>query len=149
MRNYELTVVLPGAYTDTKQKKLIEGIEGMVKGLGGEVDNTLEWGKREFFYPIKKQESGYYCYFELSLPSDKASSLSTGFERNEEVLRHLLIQVEKRMEVKGRSERVKEDRGGGRSKEEVGVKKERIVRKKTRPKGGEKKRERKVKGKKR
>lgn len=88
MRLYELVVVLKSSLSETERKKLID----LIKSWFGDLKFAKEedWGQKVLAYPIKRELSGSYLYFQL-----EGESVSSDFEKrllsNEQVLRHLLI----------------------------------------------------------
>lgn len=95
MNNYELTVVLPGGLTDAKQNATLEKIKGLVDQSGGSIAKTDKWGKRALAYPIKKQTEGVYYLLGLSLDPEKTNPISRIIENDDQILRHLMIRVDK------------------------------------------------------
>jgi len=92
--NYELTVLLPEKVTAAKKKSEIEKLEKLIKVFGGKVIKNEDWGEKQFTYPIKKNISGSYLYFEIELPEEGAKNLPSKLNLDEGVLRHLLIRKE-------------------------------------------------------
>lgn len=95
MRNYELTFILSGDTTAAKQKKSVEKLEELVESLEGRVVDTTLWGKKDLFYPVKKNTSGVYYFANIELPAEQAAVLNREMELDGEVLRHLLVVSEK------------------------------------------------------
>lgn len=88
MRSYELVLVLRSSLSETQQKKLIDSIKSLLKGVKTIKENIL--GQKPLSYPIKKEIAGFYIdwSFEMeSVPSDLEKKLLV----NENILRHLLI----------------------------------------------------------
>lgn len=114
MRNYELTVILPGGPADAqaRQKKTLTDLEKKVESASGKVEKITEWGSRQLAYKIKKQDIGNYFLLNLLLPGDQVSDLDRYLQANEDVVRHLLVQAEKRR--KGRED--KEERKAARAR---------------------------------
>lgn len=91
MRKYELTVILPGADTEAKQKKTLEKIEKLVSGVSGEVLSSTSWGKKDLFYPIAKQKAGVYYFLNLAIPPEGAAVVNREVQLDGDILRHLLV----------------------------------------------------------
>lgn len=106
-----MTIVLSGNLTEAKQKKVLGEFEATLASLEGKVNKTEKWGKRELTYPIKKQDTGTYLFFYITIPSQNSGKLKRSLEVNDEVLRHLLVVSEtqsakqqiKRQKAKGKS----------------------------------------------
>ncbi|MBI4029385.1 MAG: 30S ribosomal protein S6 [Candidatus Blackburnbacteria bacterium] len=109
MRNYELTVVLPGDTTEAKQKKVLEKVEKFVSNVSGEVLGSTSWGKRDLFYPIAKKTSGVYYFLTLALPPEGVSVVNREVELDPEVLRHLLVVADRKVEQVEQVEKEKKE----------------------------------------
>ena len=94
-RSYELTVLTPGDFTSTELKKTLEAIEALVGKLGGKVEATTDWGKRELAYVIKKQAKKYheavYTHMMIVLSAQKLSDLNQQLILNSDIIRYLLV----------------------------------------------------------
>lgn len=95
MNYYELTIVLPGGFTDAKQNAALEKVKGLVDQSGGSISKTDKWGKRPLAYPIRKQMEGVYYLLELSLDPEKTNPISRIIDNDDQILRHLIVRVDK------------------------------------------------------
>ncbi len=95
MAKYELVVILDSKTTPVKKKAFEEKISKIVTVFEGKVLSTLDWGIKEFVYPIKKKDSGLFLIFTLELDPKAAKQLPSKFKLEEDILRHLLIKLEK------------------------------------------------------
>lgn len=91
MREYELVLVVDPDLTSEKQKKQLEKIKKIIADLKGEVQKTVEWGKKELTYPIKKKNLGYYFLWELNLPEKIYGEFDKKLKLEEGVIRYLLV----------------------------------------------------------
>ena len=92
MRTYDVVLVFRTATTASAREKLTESIK---KWLGsGKIANTIDWGKKQFAYPIKKEREGNYLILEV----ESEEGIPTDFEKRilmeESVLRHLVLRKE-------------------------------------------------------
>jgi len=94
MRNYELTLVIDPDLTSADQKKLVEKVKKIVEEVEGKVNKTIEWGKKELAYPIKKKKMGYYFLCLLSLPEDGVEKIDKKLKVEEGIIRFLQIKTE-------------------------------------------------------
>lgn len=91
MRNYELTVILPGGTTAAKKKSTQVKIEKMVKTLKGKTGRVEDWGERELAYAINKKNTGIFLHFRLELEASAAQTIAGKLKLEEEIIRYLLI----------------------------------------------------------
>lgn len=96
MRTYELTLIVDPDLTSENQKKLLAKIKKLIEELEGKVGKTNEWGKKEFAYPIKKKNLGYYFFWEIKLPEKEAGNFDKKLKLEEEVMRYLLVKREEK-----------------------------------------------------
>ena len=91
MSTYELTLILDGKASPAKKKSLTEKIEKLIKLNKGKILKKDDWGKREFAYPIKKNDTGIYLFFEIELEPEVVNKVSEKIRIDDDILRHLII----------------------------------------------------------
>jgi len=91
MNIYELTLILEGKTSPAKKKSLVEKIEKLVKLNKGNILKKDDWGKKDFAYPIKKNDTGIYLFFEIELEPEAVNKVSEKIRIDDDVLRHLII----------------------------------------------------------
>ena len=74
-REYELMYIVRPTVADDQFSAIIERVDSMVSGLGGEVTQNQPWGKRRLAYPIDNHEDGYYVVSKIRLDSGKTRDL--------------------------------------------------------------------------
>ena len=88
MRAYELVLVLKTSLSESQQKKILDGVKTLLKGVKKIKENVL--GQKPLSYPIKNETAGVYIDWSFEM-----DSIPTDFEKkllvNDDVLRHLLI----------------------------------------------------------
>lgn len=94
MGKYELTVVLPGQASVSKEKKAKETIEKLIKVFNGKIDKFEKWGEMELAYKIRKEENGIFLFFNLELPSEAATEINKKLKMEDDIMRYLLIKKE-------------------------------------------------------
>jgi len=94
MRNYELTVVLPGKTTTAKKKAVQEKVGKLVKGLKGKAGKLNDWGKKELAYPIEDNETGVFLHYQLELEPEAAKVINAQLNLEEDIIRYLLVKKE-------------------------------------------------------
>lgn len=91
MRNYELTVVLPGKATAAKRKSASEKVSKLVKIVKGKVGKVDEWGEIDLAYNIDDNDTGTFLQFPLELDPVAVKSIDDKLRLDEEVVRYLLV----------------------------------------------------------
>lgn len=95
MRNYELTIVLPGKATPAKKKSTQEKIGKLLTSQKGKVNKVDDWGEKKLAYPIAKNESGTFLHFEIELNALSAKALDSKLNLEEDIIRYLLVKKQK------------------------------------------------------
>ena len=94
MRNFELTVVLPQKATPAKRKSILAGVSQLINEAGGKEVNAKELGNRQLAYKIKKEDSGFFVFFNLELEGLGAKNLAEKLRVREDIIRYLLVKNE-------------------------------------------------------
>lgn len=87
-RIYELTVIMS---TKKTEKDIKEVVEAILEKVTGRIVDFNFWGKRDLVYPIKKQPTAIFGFFELELEAAKVKDLTSRLRMNDEVWRHMLV----------------------------------------------------------
>ena len=95
MKDYELTVLI---HPDLEMNPdpALDKVRKTIAQAGGNITKEEDDGKKRLSYKIGKQEFALYYYFDVSLPSDAPSKISSNLNITDEVLRHLLVRVDER-----------------------------------------------------
>jgi len=95
MNNYELMVIFTPVLNDESyaaaQKKYVD----FITEHGGAIVNSNPWGLKSLAYPIQKKTTGMYWVVEFTAPSDLNEKLKIQFLRDEQVMRHLFVRLDK------------------------------------------------------
>jgi len=92
MKNYELTLVLPGSATVAKENSTNALVEKLIKTFKGTIKKNEKWGKIELSYPIKKNSTGVFLYYELELDPGSASSFKQKInQETDTIIRYLMV----------------------------------------------------------
>jgi small subunit ribosomal protein S6 len=98
LRDYELLYILSLVNGDETIPGLVDKVNGMITRYGGEIadsSQTSPWGKRRLAYPIEKQQEGFYVLSHLKMEPKQVLELDRDMRISEDVLRHLLISLDK------------------------------------------------------
>jgi small subunit ribosomal protein S6 len=94
MRAYELIVIIDGDVDDPKAQSFVKVVTDGINAAGGTIHGKPDWwGKRQFAYPIKRKETGYYLVVEAVAPAGSLSELERSLRLADEVVRHKLIKL--------------------------------------------------------
>ena len=66
----------------------------IIKGQGGEVGKTENWGLRNLTYRIKKNKKGHYVLMNITASGAAVAELERNMRINEDILRYMTVRVE-------------------------------------------------------
>ncbi len=95
MKDYVLTIVLPGKVTAAKKKSTLEKIAKIVTVSEGKVKETKETGVLPLAYEIAKSDTGLFINFELEFETSAVKPFTEKIKLEEGIIRYLLIRQEK------------------------------------------------------
>lgn len=88
--NYELMLVLAPDLKDDQVAGLKGQIVDEMTGLGAEIVNQEDWGKRELAFEVRDYFQGYYHLYQFEAPGDMPGKLKVLLKVNEKVIRYIL-----------------------------------------------------------
>ncbi|NLM42929.1 MAG: 30S ribosomal protein S6 [Clostridiales bacterium] len=94
MNLYETIYILKPDMDEEATKAMVERFKAIVEE-NGEMDTLEEWGKRKLAYPIQDYTEGYYVYMKYKADSHLPKELDRVFVITEDLLRHLIVRIEK------------------------------------------------------
>lgn len=96
MRRYEIMFIVRPNLEDTNIKKIVSDFSQVLENNQAKIIEKKELGQKELAYEINNHKSGYYFLYQVEANDSKAIE---EFDRlaliNEDVLRHLIIKLEK------------------------------------------------------
>jgi small subunit ribosomal protein S6 len=95
MRRYELMLVLRPDVPDDRSQALIDRTTRQLVASGGQIVKVAPWGRRRLAYSIDRQREGSYHIVLFEAPPEAIAELERGLLITEEVLRHLVVRVER------------------------------------------------------
>ena len=93
MRPYELMVIFdPGKVEgDEAVAQMLDRIQGIITGDGGQVTNVDRWGRRRLAYEIGGTTEGYYVVIQFEAEPKTAAELGRVLRITDGVLRHMIV----------------------------------------------------------
>jgi small subunit ribosomal protein S6 len=95
MQNYELMVIFTPVLSDDEFKAAQKKYADFIKANKGEIVHENPWGLKSLAYSIQKKTTGLYWVLEYNAPTDINEKLKVQLLRDEQVLRHLLVRLDK------------------------------------------------------
>jgi len=91
MRKYDTTFIIDGTLQEAAREALIERFAGILKKLGGEIDQIVRWGQRQMAYTMKKRTHGYYVIFYYHAEPSIISAFERDLRLHENILRYMTM----------------------------------------------------------
>jgi small subunit ribosomal protein S6 len=104
MRRYELMLVLRPDAPDDRIQAVLEKTTRHVTDTGGQIVKAAPWGRRRLAYPIDRYRDGSYHIIQFDAPAETIVDLERTLLITEEVLRHLVVRVDRPVRA-GRGDR--------------------------------------------
>ena len=95
MQNYELMVIFTPVLSEEEFKAAQKKYSDFILGSKGEIVYSNPWGLRSLAYPVQKKTTGIYWVLEYKAQSDINEKLKIQLLRDEHVLRHQVIKLDK------------------------------------------------------
>jgi small subunit ribosomal protein S6 len=95
MRRYELMLVLRPDAPEDKIQAVLEKTTRHITEAGGQIVKAAPWGRRRLAYPIDRYREGSYHILHFDAPPESIVDMERTLLITEEVLRHLVVRVER------------------------------------------------------
>ena len=95
MKHYEMMVIFTPVLSEDEFKAAQKRYADFIAKNGGEVVDSNPWGLKSLAYPIQKKTTGIYWVVEYKAPNEFNSKLDVQLHRDEQVLRHLYLALDK------------------------------------------------------
>lgn len=92
--DYEVTYIVRPNLEETDLDQRVDAIAEQLKGNGAEVGEIEKMGKRRLAYEIDDTREGYYVVMKFKSEPTAAKELERQMRLNEDVMRHLLINLD-------------------------------------------------------
>ena len=93
-RDYELVIIANAELAPEKFDTVLEDISRRITEKGGSVAETQHWGKRKLAFPIRHYLEGHYALLKFKSTPAVSRRLSSDLRISEQVIRHMLINLD-------------------------------------------------------
>ena len=95
MNQYETVFILTPVLSDDQMKEAVSKFKSVLTDYGADIINEELWGLKKLAYSIEKKSTGFYDKLEFKAQPEVIKILETQYRRDEKVLRHLIVKMEK------------------------------------------------------
>ncbi len=92
-REYELVYILTPEISDEALETRINSVSEFITARNGTIEGVDKWGKKKLAYPIKHFLEGNYILTKFKMSPNKCKELEANLSISEDVVRHLLVNV--------------------------------------------------------
>ena len=90
-RAYETLVIVKAEGTEAEMAASIKQVEEPIRKLGGQIEQSVSWGRRRLAYRIGRQQEGAYQLVRFRLPAEQLGELKRLLRLNESIVRFLVL----------------------------------------------------------
>ena len=104
---YETTYILHSALQEGRLNDIVNAIDKKSTSIGAEILYSDNWGRKKLSYLIQKEKYGTYIFFQYKMKDSKnLKELTSEFQHNPNVLRHLTIEIDEQDIMEKNEEKV-------------------------------------------
>ncbi len=92
---YETVFILTPILSEAQMRDAVDKFRKILTDNGAELVHEEDWGLRKLAYPIQKKNTGFYNLMEYTAPGNLIAVLDTEFRRDERVIRHMTVVLDK------------------------------------------------------
>ncbi len=104
MRLYEGMFIISDTVASSDWDAAVKHVEDLLTKRGAEILKSEKWEDRKFAYKLKGHKRGAYLLVYFNAPTDSISLIKRDFELSDNVLRTLIVKVDKIKESKTEEE---------------------------------------------
>lgn len=94
---YELTYIINPVLEEDKFKETVDKVNKLIEDNGGDIEETDEWGLRQFAYEIDSKGSGYYVNMYFTAPAEAIASVERQMRIDDNIMRYLTLKYDAKM----------------------------------------------------
>ena len=94
MNKYEIMFIVKSDMEEAEIRNTAEAMKKVLTDKGAKLLEEKAMGQRELAYEIQKMKTGYYFLYIVEADSDTVSEFNRVSGINENILRHLIVEVE-------------------------------------------------------
>jgi len=96
MKNhYETVFILTPVLSEDQVKETVQKFKDFLTEKGAEIIWEENWGLKKLAYPIQHKKTGFYYLMEFKADPELIKRLDLEFRRDERVMRHLVVKLDK------------------------------------------------------
>lgn len=95
MKDYESIIILNPNMEEAEAEKIVQRMQDVITGNGGQVSKVERWGKKRLAYIVKKQKKGEYVLLNFKGQPGTVAELERNYKMTDAIIKYLTIRLEK------------------------------------------------------
>jgi small subunit ribosomal protein S6 len=100
---YEIMIILDPEADEEQQQEILERVQQLIRGGGGEVEHVDDWGRRKIAYPIRKHADGRYVVITSDGEPTALEEIKRVLSISDVVLRALFVRLNRTQAERARA----------------------------------------------
>jgi len=96
MRKYEVMYILQPTLSAEEQTALVDRFNDLITSMGGTVEKTDRWERRQLEYELKRFREGYYVVVEFTGDPTLEKEMDRQMKLTEPILRHMITRPDEK-----------------------------------------------------
>ena len=109
MNQYETIFIIDPNLVSESVESIIEDVQNLISGSGGEVTKVDRWGKKRLAYEVKGHKDGNYVVINFESDPQFIQRLGRYYGLTEQIIKNMTVRAEDLPEIKGRSDKDKDE----------------------------------------
>jgi len=110
LNKYETIFITDPDIASENVEKIIEEVQNLISGSGGEVKKLDNWGKKRLAYEVKGNKDGNYILISFDADPQFIQRLERYYGLTEQIIKHMTVRAEKIPEFRtGVEKRVRDE----------------------------------------
>jgi len=94
LNQYETILIIDPNTESQDIERIIEDVQNLISGSGGEVTKVDRWGKKRLAYEVKGNKDGYYGLINFEAEPQFIQRLGRYYGLTEQVIKHMTVRAE-------------------------------------------------------
>ena len=95
MKDYESIIILNASLDEAESEKIVQRMQDVIAGNGGQVVKVERWGKKRLAYIVKKQKKGEYVLLHFKGQPETVAELERNYKMVDSIIKYLTVRLEK------------------------------------------------------
>jgi small subunit ribosomal protein S6 len=109
LNQYETILIIDPGVESGDAESIIEDVQNLISGSGGEVAKVDRWGKKRLAYEVKGNRDGFYVLINFEADPQFVQRLARYYGLTEQIIKYMTVRASKESPKPEREREVDED----------------------------------------